>query len=143
MKKWAVLLVCSLATVAGAAERSSGVAPVLGQPVLGQVPPSPVPDTSYAAPSTAPVVVATPVALYCNVRYKDQRNIAPCAVPTIVQVPDPCDPCCCVSVQICVPPCECPCVKVSKCGRKVSYDYGKYQVEITSARGRVTVDYDD
>lgn len=139
MKKLAMLCVLSLATVAGAAEAPYGLAPSLGQPVLSQAGPTPVPEA-------APMVVsgpATAVPLYCNVKYKDERNIAPCAVPTIVMVPDPCNDCACVAVQICVPPCETACVKVKKCGHKVKYDYGKYAVEITSARGRVVVDYDD
>lgn len=145
MKQLAMVLVCSLAAVAGAAESPYGLAPVFGQPTLSQVPPAPVPDSGSSATMSAPVA-AVPVAavpLYTNVRVKDRRNIAPCAVPTIVQVPDPCNPCCCVAVEICAPPCETPCIKTSKCGKKVKYDYGDYQVEITSSRGRVVVDYDD
>lgn len=71
----------------------------------------------------------------------------------IVSIVDPCwKPskcgCCrpaprCVQVKICVPPCGCPCVKVSKDGRRVKYDYGKYSVELKSKNGKVTVDYDD
>jgi hypothetical protein len=61
---------------------------------------------------------------------------------------DPCDPCAapkCVAVQVCVPPCsECPPkVCCRRGGEYVSYDYGKYRVEITSRNGVVTVDYDD
>ena len=82
-------------------------------------------------------------------RYRGERNIAPCAKPIIVQIPDPCackTACCptpCVNVQICVPECGCPCVKVTRCGDKVCYDYGKYSVNVISARGRVIVDYND
>ena len=96
----------------------------------------------------------TAVPLYHCVRVKDECNIAPCAVPQIVMVKDPCavcDPCnpCaapkCVAVQICVPPCsECPPrVTCKRDGEYVKYDYGKYRVEITSRNGVVTVDYDD
>lgn len=86
-------------------------------------------------------------------RYKDLDNIHPCAVPKVVCIVDPCwKPskcgCCrpkpkCVQVKICVPPCGCASVKVSKDGRRVKYDYGKYAVELTSRNGKVTVDYDD
>ncbi len=99
------------------------------------------------------------VSLFECVRVKDPHHIHPCAVPTIVQIADPCpkcntccDPCnpcaqCCeqpcVSVQICVPPCGCPKVKTRRNGHYVKYDYGKYRIEITSRNGVVTVDYDD
>ncbi len=140
MKKFAMLCVLSLASVAGAAETPLGAAATLGQPVLSVASPTPVPDAV-----SSPVVVSPSAAvpLYTNVKYRDERNIAPCAVPTIVMVPDPCNDCGCVAVQICVPPCETPCVKTKRCGHKVVYDYGKYSVEITSARGKVVVDYDD
>lgn len=99
------------------------------------------------APDSNPAVGAP---LYHCVKYKDLDNIAPCAVPTVVQVKDPCacvDPCCpapCVSVEICAPPCPCgPRVTQNRDGSRVKYDYGKYQVEITSRNGVVTVDYDD
>jgi hypothetical protein len=63
-----------------------------------------------------------------------------------------CDSCCepepvCVYIQICVPPescdCKCPEIKVSRKGSKIKYDYGDYEVEITSKDGVVKVDYDD
>ena len=133
----------SLATAALAAETPYSLAPTLAQPVLNQAEPTPIPDQAYEVAPTAPSASPAAIPLYCNVRYKDLKNIAPCAVPTIVMVPDPCNDCACVAVQICVPPCDCPEVKVKRSGRKVKYDYGKYAVEITSARGRVTVDYDD
>lgn len=147
MKKLAMVLILGVASTALAADRPLRVRPVLGQPAAAQVQvvppaPTPIPDTSYTTAPAAPMIVV-PAALFTNVRVKDQRNIAPCAVPTVVQVPDPCNDCGCVNVQICVPACEPVCVKTSKCGRKVTYDYGEYAVEITSARGRVTVDYDD
>ena len=144
MRNLFALFVASLASVAVAADQSSTLTPVLGQPVLSTVPPSPVPDQAYSsATMPAPIVVGTPIALYSNVKYKDQRNIHPCAVSKIVQIADPCNPACCIAIEICVPPCACECVSVSKCGTRVKYDYGKYEVEITSRRGRVTVDYDD
>lgn len=57
-----------------------------------------------------------------------------------------CDSCCepaCVYIQICVPPCDCADVKISRNGTKVKYDYGEYEVEIKSKDGIVKVDYDD
>jgi hypothetical protein len=127
----------------------------------GQLPPAPgsalqpIPQSGYyppapaygAGPAYAPVY-AEP--LYDNVKYRDLRNIHPCAVEKIVSVPDPCqdpcDPCSkkCVSVKICVPPCDCPeKVKVTRNGNKIRYDYGQYAVDITSTRRGVIVDYDD
>ena len=123
----------------------------------------PIPEATTAPPTPTPGVGAQPVpvegavlTLYPNVRYKDERNIAPCAVSQIVMVKDPCplpcDPCnpCavpevrCVAVQICVPPCSAcpPKITCRRGGEYVKYDYGKYRVEIRSRRGCVTVDYD-
>lgn len=138
-------------------------------------PPAYVPNRSstyspspYSAPSTgsyvtpAPVqygvqsptfsepglVIAAPGAeIYQNVRYRAVRNIAPGAIPTIVQVPDPCskDACCktCVNVQICVPPCDPKRVRVSRDGNRVRYDFGKYAVSVRSAGNHVVVHYED
>ena len=89
------------------------------------------------------------VTLFPCVKYEDLDNVHPCAVKKIVAVKDPCyDPCSCkgpgcVYVQICVPPCGCPRVKVTRSGRKVKYDYGQYEVTLKSRRGVVYVDYDD
>jgi hypothetical protein len=135
-----------------------------GPALLSQAPLQPVPDSvSTPAPistAQAPTVGAAPIPaegvvipLFSCVKYKDKRKIAPCAVPMIVMVKDPCfkcDPCnpCavapCVAVEICVPPCStCPpkvCCK--RGGEYVSYDFGKYRVEIRSRKGVVKVDYD-
>lgn len=99
-------------------------------------------------------VPAAPVGLYHRVKYEDLDNVHPCAVKMVVQVKDPCpaprDPCSkCepparfVLVEICVPPCGCKEVKVSRDGSKVEYDYGDYEVEIKSKKGIVVVNYDD
>jgi hypothetical protein len=112
-----------------------------------QVPPAPVPEAgTYEDAKVLPA--GAPVELYHCVKYEDERNIHPCAVPLIVAVPDPCpNPCdCttrCVYVKICVPPCDCAQVKCKRHGTKVVYDFGKYEVEITSRKGVVRVDYDD
>jgi hypothetical protein len=117
----------------------------LGTPTL-----SPVPETVYSGPvGQLPVVTAPNAELFSCVKVRSPRNIAPCAVPIIVQVPDPCTPrnsCCprpCVNVQICVPACGCPNVCVTRNGNRVRYDYGKYSVTVVSLNGRVIVDYDD
>jgi len=141
----------------GRTARSSGLSlggPTLLSQVQGTELPmpaalSPVPEVQYSGPVSGLPVMAPTVELYQNVKVRGERNIAPCAKPIIVQVPDPCacqSACCptpCVNVQICVPECGCPCVKVTRCGNKVTYDYGKYSVDVVSARGRVVVDYDD
>lgn len=146
MQKLALLVVAGLASTVTAAERVNSVTPTLGAAVTSQTTTAPVitpvPDQAYVVPTPAPTT-GTPIVLYSNVKYKDQRNIAPCAVSKIATIPDPCNPCCCVAVEICVPPCACECVKVSKCGTKVTYDYGKYEVVVTSRHGRVVVNYND
>jgi hypothetical protein len=113
-----------------------------------QVPPAPA-----GGPAPPIVVGPAPVQLFHCVKVEDPDHIAPCAVPKLVKIVDPCwkpDPCsCCVQcppcvyVKICVPPCGCAKVKVSREGRRVKYDYGKYSVEVTSKNGKVYVDYDD
>ena len=106
---------------------------------------------AYAVPP-APQAAGSAIALYPNVRYKHTHDIAPCAVTKIVKIKDPCAPkpcgCCappprCVYVAICVPPCGCAKVHSHRHGSRVTYDYGKYKVKITSKRGVVTVSYDD
>ena len=158
MKKFAGL------TLAVAGMLTASVALADGPALYDQSTLKPVPDsvsTSGAVSSAqAPTVGAVPVPtqsvvipLYHCVKYKDQRKIAPCAVPMIVMVKDPCakcDPCnpCapapCVAVQICVPPCSTcpPKVTCKRGGEYVRYDFGKYSVEIRSRKGVVKVDYD-
>lgn len=92
-------------------------------------------------------MVGQPVPLFTNVRYRATRNIAPCAVPTIVQVADPCnrDRNCktCVNVEVCVPPCDPKDVHVTRDGNRVRYDYGKYAVVIRSVGDHLVVHYAD
>jgi hypothetical protein len=116
----------------------------------GQYSPSPYSPSPYSIPAPASsdyVVSGAPVEVYQNVKYRAVRNIAPCAVPTIIQVPDPCNKnaCCktCVNVQVCVPPCEPAKVKVTRDGRNVKYDYGKYAVSVRSIGNHVVVHYED
>lgn len=123
----------------------SAMLALVGLVEAAQMPPAPTP-----IPEGAIITGSAPAALYCNVRYKDLKNIHPCAVEKIVAVPNPCpDPCAtcgsqdCVFIKICVPPCDCYETKCKKSGRKITYDFGSYEVEITSSRGVITVDYDD
>lgn len=166
-------MVASLAVAGeGRGIRSSfpaSIAPALvGQSGDIAVPPalSPTPDPAYAPAGQVPGSVyspapygtahspivsgpsyGAPVEIYQNVKYRATRNIAPDAIPTIIQVPDPCnkDACCktCVNVQVCAPPCE-PCkVRVTRDGSNVRYDYGKYAVNVRSIGKHVVVHYED
>lgn len=124
----------------------------------GAVPPgptpllmTPVPESGPVAAGGPPIVMAPGLALYPRVKYHDKRHIAPCAVPMVVAVRDPCakrDPCAtcgpppCVLVEICVPPCGSPKVCTKHDGVRVRYDYGRYAVNITSKHGIIWVDYD-
>jgi hypothetical protein len=126
-----------------------GPVPQMSQPL--PPPMRPVPEMGPAAAGGPPIAMAPGIALYPRVRYHDKRHIAPCAVPMIVAVRDPCagrDPCAacgppkCVLVEICVPPCGCPKICTKHDGAKVRYDYGKYAVNITSRHGVIVVDYD-
>lgn len=115
-----------------------------------QMPPAPEPLAPMPE-GTIVHSVSEPITLFECVKYKDQRNIHPCAVEKIIAVADPCkcnDPCnCCgpkcVYVKVCVPPCDCYETKCKRNGNKLIMDFGKYQVEVLSARGQVIVDYDD
>lgn len=133
MMSWCAAALLAVTTAAGAA----------------QMPPAPEPLLAPLPEETIVMSTSSAVELYHCVKYKDLKNIAPCAVEKIVAVPDPCpDPCntCspqCVYVKVCVPPCDCYETKCKRRGKKIVMDFGKYQVEITSARGEVVVDYDD
>ena len=85
-----------------------------------------------------------------NVKVEDRHNIHPFAVKEIVRVKDPRPDChLCgspgfVFIEICVPPHCKPEIDIKrKDGSKIEYDYGDYEVEITSKNGYVKVDYDD
>lgn len=116
--------------------------------LLGDVPPAPVADGSHGT-----VVHSAPIQLFNCVKYKDLDEMAPCAKPRIIQVPDPCpsqccDPCACcqprcVYIQICVPPCGCEEVKTNKSGDRIKYDFGEYSVDVRIKKGYIEVDYQD
>lgn len=131
---------------------------VSSRPAAPMLAPAPLPGT-LPVPSGGPMIgdycvgceVAGSAPLCGHVRVKDPRNIAPHAVRRMIAVRDPhgcdhlCD-CCprqCVFVEVCMPPCECHDVKVSRDGRRIEYDFGDYEIEVTSRNGLVTVDYDD
>jgi hypothetical protein len=121
-----------------------------GPPIPSAGPPMPMP--SAGPMGLAPVPADKGVLLYPCVKYKDKKHIAPCAVPMVVAVRDPCEkhhllshcktPPRCVMVEICVPPCGNPKITCKHDGAKVKYDYGKYAVKITSRHGVVVVNYD-
>jgi hypothetical protein len=126
-----------------------GPIPQVAQPLSPSV--QPVPSMGPAAAGGPPIAMAPGIALYPRVKYHDKRHIAPCAVPMVVAVRDPCasrDPCSacgppkCVLVEICVPPCGCPKICTKHDGAKVRYDYGRYAVNITSRHGIIVVNYD-
>jgi hypothetical protein len=152
-------LACATVTfAAGPRTRTVGLLggpALLGAPaVAGSYEPQSVPPAP--GPALTPEAMPMPVPaggceLFECVKYRDCRKIAPCAVPMIVSVKDPCaccDPCnCCaapkcVNVEICVPPCSCAEICVTRNGNKVRYCFGKYAVEITSRKGVIIVDYD-
>jgi hypothetical protein len=83
------------------------------------------------------------IQLYKKVRVVHARNIAPCAVSKIVSVPDPCDPCKCVFIEICVPPGRCENIEVNPRKNRVVFDYGRYSVQVTERRGTLWVNYQD
>lgn len=90
----------------------------------------------------APLPSSTIPCLYPNVRVFDPHKVAHCAVPTIIQVPDPCNPCCCVYIEVCFPACRCPEVSFGPRGRRIRFDFGVREVVVTSrANGVVAVNY--
>ena len=133
--------------------------PVDEGPIVPPLPPSllqqefaPPGYVEPAAPLDLPIAHTRPgnfieqqVSLYPHVRVKDRDNIPRGAVHRVVAVssPDPFRFPGCVFVQICVPPGRCPSVKFKSGGSKLELKYPNLEVEITSRRGVITVDYDD
>lgn len=151
MKK--LLSVLVMGAVAVSATTAMAAGPSFGFPVSfqGAVPPAPEPMGPGMLPGPG-VPIGPPVELFHCVKYKDLDNIAPCAVPLIIQVKDPCachNPCSCcaprcVNVKICVPPCGCPPrIKCRKDGEHIEYDYGDYEIDVRVKDGYIEVDYDD
>ncbi|WP_437186594.1 hypothetical protein SH668x_003750 [Planctomicrobium sp. SH668] len=80
--------------------------------------------------------------LYPRVKVIQARNIAPCAVKKIVAVPNPCDHCESVLIEICVPPCACETVECQPRRNRTIFDYGDYAVKVTERKGVLFVNYD-
>lgn len=119
--------------------------PVNHLPALGPAP-LPLPaDAPHFGGYCVGCEVPAAVPVYPHVRVKDARNIAPGAVPRLIAIRDPRDRWShqCVFVEVCMPPCDCHDISVSRDGRRVKYDFGDYEIEVTSRNGLVTVDYDD
>lgn len=126
---------------------------------LGNPAPSALPDPAYAphiAPQPevvygGPVYEGMPVApqttIFTDVKYRAERKIDSCAVPTFLCVPNPCydkcDPCSnpCVLVEVCVPPCKVARIKVRRRGDKLIYDYGRQEVTVTVRKRDIVVRY--
>ena len=118
-------------------------------PPMPALAPMPSPAPVIVAPAAPPEAVAVPVqtlhvapAMAQNVKVRQARKAHPCAVPMLVTVADPCNPCCQVCVEICVPPCEVAEIRCRRCGNGVVYDFGKYEVEIKQRGDYLVVDYD-
>jgi hypothetical protein len=98
---------------------------------------------AYPPPAMHAYPAGPPPVLFTDVKVRHPRKIHPCAVPTLVEVPDPCDPCCTVLVEICAPPCELRCVKPhGLLKRQTRFDYGEYKVDIIPRGDRLIIDYD-
>lgn len=152
MKKILSLLAVGAVLVSASSVMAAGPQ-LFGQPVYFQdAPPAPAGTAPHAHPQP---VAAGPVALFNCVKYKDLDEMAPCAVPLVVKVKDPCPTSCCnpcnccapkcVSIKICVPPCACcpPRIKCSRNGDRIRYDYGEYAIDIRVKKGYIEVDYQD
>ncbi len=122
------------------------------QPTPADLPPMPAPTHIDAPvitmPQSAPenvVVHAAPLAvapaMYHNVKVRQARKAHPCAVPMLVAVQDPCNPCCQVCVEVCVPPCAVADIRCTRRGNGVVYDFGRYEVEIRQRGELLIVDY--
>jgi hypothetical protein len=115
--------------------------PPIPEPVVPGAPAAPLEKLSYGS------IVGGPVALYPRIRVKDADDMAPAGASAIVAVRDPSaprrSPAGFVFVKVCVPLCPLQRLKVNKWGTKVELDYGKYEIEIESCDGLVTIDYDD
>ena len=129
-------------------------------PAVPRIDPVPAPTPLPPAPVSPPAavhprhsfgeIVDCAVPLYDCVRIKDPHNIAPYARPVVVAVRDPripFDDCPdvvgCVYVEILVPQCALERVRVSSRGGEVELDFGRYEIDLTSCDGVVTIDYDD
>lgn len=116
----------------------SGTLVYPGQPTL-----SPIPAGIPAGQVVCDACNGGGIPLYTRVRVLRPRNIAPCAVSKIVSVPDPCNPCNVVFLEICVPPCACETIECRPHMNRTVFNYGKYSVRVTERHGTLVVSYDD
>jgi hypothetical protein len=168
-----LLLVSALALEAGEKRYqirlASAGGDVFGKPVSFQeIVPTPEPYDAGGLPAPpAPLPLEAPgglqpipegvaeyqtVELYHRVKYEDLDNVHPKGVKKIIAVKDPsateevCGTCTppCVYIMVCVPPTERFEYDVKrKDHSQIEYDYGDYEIEITSKNGVVHVNYDD
>lgn len=103
------------------------------QPIPQHVEPGQILYDATAMPAYMP--------LYRNIVVRHPGKVHPCAVPKIVSVPDPCNPCGCVLIEICVPPCACESIDYRRGGDKVIFNYGKSSVVVISRGGKLIVRY--
>ncbi|HQX51407.1 MAG TPA: hypothetical protein PLY87_25790 [Planctomycetaceae bacterium] len=140
MKSIAKLCVASVLVLVGVAQAGQELAPI--------------PEAAFGGMDQVmnePVIYMDPTAVevYTNVKYKDLREMAPCAVPKFIMVKDPCacddgcHPVPCVCIQICVPECGREEVTCRRHGDRIRYDYGKYAVDVRIKRNHIEVDYQD
>ena len=144
MKRLIQLACICLAVCIAAPAHATDLTPIPAQPgaVFG-------PSVGGHIVDGAVYVDAAPEPLFTRVKYVDQREMHPCAVPKLIRVNDPCackNPCSCcgpkcVYIQICVPPCGCEDVRCRRQGDRLRYDYGKYAVDVRIKKGYIVVDY--
>jgi len=124
--------------VPGTTSSVSGTIVYPGQPTL-----SPVPAGIPAGQIICDACDGGYLPLYNRVRVVQARKIAPCAVSKIVSVPDPCNPCQVVFVEICVPPCACETIECHPRKNRTVFNYGKYAVKVTERHGTLVINYDN
>jgi hypothetical protein len=139
---------------------NDGAQSVLKKEESQVVQPAPIQSSTVAVATAPSAVVVTSAVLVenatctnCdNVVYKHKGNIAPNAVNKTVVIcfcESSCEDCKIVKakkevpIDICVPPCPCKeTVSSHRGGRRVVYDFGKYEVVIHAQRsGDIEVDY--
>ena len=115
-------------------------------PPIPVLPPAPVVVNPYPAVHHIGDIVTCPVPLETCVVVKDEDEIAPGAIPTVVAVRDPHATCAnapVVFVQVFAPPCPPQKVKISPCGTKVRLDFGRYEIDLVSRNNVIEIDYDN
>ncbi len=118
-------------------------------PVVPAVPSAPAHSQTLPCPHQLGEIVTYAVPVATCIQIEDPENIAPHAVPVVVAVRDPnlgaIHTCVeqVVYVEVCVPPCPMRRLTVSPCRTRIRMDFGEYEVDIRSHRGKVVIDYDN